>query len=75
MRRAPHPVMAALARRRRELGVTQGALARRLFVSESAICFREIGRASPCLAELDQHARALGLRVALVPLGERNDAA
>lgn len=65
--------MAELARRRRELGLTQGALARRIRISLSAVSWRETGRRSPGLLELDEHARALGLRIALIPLEEASD--
>ncbi|MFF4412144.1 helix-turn-helix transcriptional regulator [Streptosporangium sp. NPDC001559] len=66
----PHPIMQALAHRRRELGLTQDELAERLHLARRGVGIsrRETGRTVPDLIALDAHARALGLRLALVPL-------
>lgn len=64
----PHPVMRQLTELRREQGLTQAALARRLFVGTNAISQRETGRNTASLAEADRHAQALGYRIGLIPL-------
>ncbi|MEV7011576.1 helix-turn-helix transcriptional regulator [Streptosporangium sp. NPDC051022] len=66
----PHPIMRALAHRRRELGLTQDELAERLYLSRRGVTVshRETGYTTPDLYSLDAHARALGLRLALLPL-------
>lgn len=72
MKRPPHPVMAELARHRRERGLSQAALGRRLHLTFQAISWRETGRTSPGLNEVDAQARALGLRIVLVPLERKS---
>jgi len=57
---------AALVRTtRREQGITQAELARRLGTSQSAIARLESGRANPTVAGLDRTLRALGRRLEL----------
>lgn len=64
----PHPILRQLAKIRRGEGLTQAALAGRLFLTDGAISQRETGHAMPGLEETDRHARALGYQLALIPL-------
>lgn len=64
----PHPIVRQLAKIRRGEGLTQAALAGRLFLTDGAISQRETGHTMPGLEEADRHARALGYRIALIPL-------
>ncbi|MET7333303.1 helix-turn-helix transcriptional regulator [Nonomuraea sp. NPDC005650] len=62
------PIMMQLAFIRSEKQVTQRQLAKTLFLNPQAVSKRETGLHMPTLAEVDRQARALGYRLALVPL-------
>ncbi|MBG0830543.1 helix-turn-helix transcriptional regulator [Planomonospora sp. ID67723] len=64
----PHPIMVGLTRRRQELHLSQEELGRLLHMTGAGLCRRETGGTVPSLVEADRQARALGLRLALVPL-------
>nr|WP_260408165.1 helix-turn-helix transcriptional regulator [Planomonospora venezuelensis] len=60
--------MVGLKHRRRELNLSQEALGQILHITGVGLSRREIGGTVPSLTEVDRQARALGLRLALVPL-------
>ncbi len=62
---------AALARMRREAGVSQGQLAERLRTTQSAIARLEADRLSPSLRTLRSAYAALGSSLLLVPVTSR----
>lgn len=63
-----HPIMMQLARIRAEKRITQVELAKTLYLNRQAVHKRETGYHMPSLAETDRQARALGYRLALIPL-------
>ena len=71
-----HPLIDELVARRIQLGLSQRALARRIFKSARAVCHFENDPGSRHLAAVDEVARGLGMRLALVPIeddGRRRD--
>jgi XRE family transcriptional regulator, regulator of sulfur utilization len=58
----------ALMARRRQLGLTQAVLAKRTGIAQADISRIEGGRANPTIGTVAVLARALGLRVGLVPV-------
>ena len=64
---------ALIAGRRRELGLTQQELARRLYVSVQAVSKWETGRSFPDVSLLEPLARELGVEVTDLLRGERGE--
>lgn len=65
---ARHPIVAALIEARKQRGWSQEALARRLYRSQRSVSYFETRVGAPPLLDVEQIARALGLRLALVPI-------
>ena len=71
-----HPLVSELVARRREVGLTQTELGQRLCRSTKAISHFEADPGGRNLAVIDEVARELGMRLALVPIeddGSRHD--
>lgn len=70
-----HPLVAALVEARKQRGWSQAALAFRLRRSQKAISYVESGPGASQLLVVEEMARALGLRLALVPVdvGQASD--
>lgn len=67
-----HPLVEQLVERRKDLGLEQQDIARRLFRSRSSISQIENGhRGQNSLEVVERYAAAVGLRLTLVPKGER----
>lgn len=64
----PHPLMAQLREAREDQEISQSQLATTLCISRTALSSRETGRHSHGIEVYDAHARALGYRLALIPL-------
>ena len=64
---------ADLAKARRRLGLTQGALAEQAGLSRMAVQKAESGTTDPRLSTLEVMARAMGLEIMLVPSAIRRD--
>ncbi|MEU7831321.1 helix-turn-helix transcriptional regulator [Nonomuraea sp. NPDC049129] len=63
-----HPLIEALASRRIEAGLSQSALARRIYKSARAVSHFESDPGGRQLLLVEEVARGLGLRLALVPI-------
>jgi transcriptional regulator with XRE-family HTH domain len=63
--------IAALIKRRRDLGITQRALDDMVGVSDCMIAKWESGQRSPTALSLEKWANALGLKLALVVAGKQ----
>jgi transcriptional regulator with XRE-family HTH domain len=61
------PILARVSRRRRALGLTQSALARRAGISLATLQNVEAGRANPALGTLRRILGPLGLRLTMAP--------
>jgi DNA-binding XRE family transcriptional regulator len=66
MKATPHPIIAYLVARRRELGIPQWSMAIALSVSTPAFASWEQGRHEPHLALLTSWSALLGLRLDVV---------
>lgn len=67
---APHPLIMEMVQRRRELGLTHTDIHAVTGLARSTIRNWETGRRDPMLGALDAYLRALGLKLAVVPLGD-----
>lgn len=70
---APHPVVTEMARTRTERGVTYTDVHDATGIARSTIRNWEAGRRDPQVAMFDTYLRALGLRLAVVPLDQPAD--
>ncbi|GAA3417668.1 helix-turn-helix domain-containing protein [Streptosporangium vulgare] len=70
---AAHPLIAQLAARRRELGLSQERLAARIYVGSRTVSWWETGRSWPPVDRIESYAKAVGMRLALLPADARVD--
>ncbi|MFI7644144.1 helix-turn-helix domain-containing protein [Nonomuraea sp. NPDC049400] len=66
MAKYPHALVSGLITRRRELGLTQKEVGRRINVSQGTVAQWESGRNLPPVDRLESYAGAVGMRLVLV---------
>ena len=71
-RRAPHPIVAELREIRRDRGLTQEAVARRMGRGRKALSQWERGIYTPSVETTDEWATALGVTLALLQTRKGN---
>jgi len=71
---APHPLIVEMVQRRQALGLTHSDIHAITGLARHTVRNWETGRRAPMLGALDAYLRALGLKLAVVPLSDVEDA-